>query len=257
MSESHYSEFFAEFYDILHSHLDDVEAYKKLVSRSGGDILELGSGTGRILIPLAREGNRVTGLEASEKMLKVCRKKMKDETDDTTGNIDLIQGDIREFDLDKGFDMILAPCNLVNYLDTSDLKRTLSRVRSHLSDEGVLVIDNSIPDVERMVENDGEEQVFEYEHPENGRKIIDSFTATYDFVDQIERDKIIISEYDGEKKTRETAIEETLTFYFPRELKVILRCQGFEILEERGSLHENVPITEDSEEMILFCRPRD
>lgn len=255
MSELEYGDFFADFYDVLHSHLDDVDAYKRFADRFGPEVLELGSGTGRILIPLAREENLVTGLDASEDMLNACREKLGEEDEETRENIELVKGDMRDFDLNQNFDLVLASCNLINYLtEVEDLKRTLSCVKNHLAKNGVLIIDNSLPDIEKMVREDGEEQVFEYTNLENGRKIVDKFTANYDFVEQIEKYEVLLQEFEGDEKTRETSVEETLSFYFPRELRNVLRCEGYEIFEERGSLHENTTITEDSEEMVFFCR---
>ncbi len=258
MTDSEYSGFFAEFYDILHSNLNDVKFYKQLAKQYGPQVLEIGSGTGRILLPLAREGYEVTGLESNEDMLKICQKKMEEESEEAVKNIDLIKGDMRNFVLDKKFDLIIAPCNVTCHLiERSDLKKALSCFRNHLKEDGILVIDNSLPDIESMVENNGEEQVLEFTHPENGREIVDRFTATYDFVEQIERDSIVIREYDGEKKTREAEVEERLTFYFPKELRSALKSEGFEIFEERGSLSEEIPIDKNSDEMVFLCRPSD
>lgn len=256
MSDSEYGGFFAEFYDILHSNLDDVEVYKELADQYGPHILEVGSGTGRILLPLAREGFEVTGLELNEDILEICRKKIEEESHGVVENVELIEGDMRDFDLDKKFDLIIAPCNVICHLiKRSDLKQTLSCFRDHLFEDGVLVIDNSMPDVESMVENNGEEQMLEFTHPENGRKIVNKFTPSYDFVEQIERDSIVIKEFDGETKTREAEVEEKLTFYFPKELREILRSEGFEIFEERGSLNKEAPIDENSDEMVFLCTP--
>jgi len=257
MTSSEYSGFFAEFYDILHSNLDDVEIYKELADQYGPNILEIGSGTGRILLPLARDGYEVTGLELNEDMLKICQKKIEEESDETIQNIDLFKGDMRDFELDKKFDLIIAPCNVICHLiDRSDLKRSFSCFKKHLVEDGVLVIDNSLPDVESMVEDNRSEQVLEFTHPENGRKIVNKFTPTYDFVEQIETDSIVIREYDGKTKTREAKVEEKLTFYFPKELRAMLRSAGLEIFKERGSLRKEIPIDENSDEMVFFCRSR-
>ncbi len=256
MTGSEYSGFFAEFYDILHSNLDDVEVYKELADLYGPNILEVGSGTGRILLPLAKEGHEVTGLELNEDMLEICRKKIEKESDEVVEHIELIEGDMRDFESDKKFDLIIAPCNVIcHIIERSDLKEALSCFRDHLFEDGVLVIDNSMPDVESMLENNGEEQTLELTHPENGRKIVNKFTPDYDFIEQIEKDSIVIKEYDGERKTREAEVEEKLTFYFPKELRAILRSEGFEIFEERGSLNKKVPIEEESDEMVFFCKP--
>lgn len=258
MFENEYNDFFAECYDILHSNLEDVEAFKEMAERFGPKVLELGVGTGRIAIPLARESYHVTGLDISENMLTTCREKLDEERENTVESIDLVKGDVRNFHLAGKFDLILASCNIMNYLvEISELKKALSCIKKHLTHDGAFVIDNSLPDVQEMVERNGEEFRYEYENPNNGRKIIDRFTPTYDFVDQIEHDTIHFTEYDGEEKTREIEIEETLTFYFPRELREILTNERYEIFEERGSLNNNEPIDQDSEEMIFLCKRSD
>ncbi|MEF8832813.1 MAG: class I SAM-dependent methyltransferase [Candidatus Thermoplasmatota archaeon] len=255
MADPEYSGFFAEFYDILHSNLNDEEFYKNLADQYGPHILEIGSGTGRLLLPLAREGYEVTGLELNDDMLEICRKKMKDESKETLENIELIKGDMRDFKIDKNFELIIAPCNVIcHILKRVDLRKALSCFKDHLAEEGVLIIDNSMPNVESMVKNNEEEKVLEFTHPRNGRKIVSSITPTYDFVKQIEKDTIVIKEFEGNKKTREAKVEEKLTFYFPRELRALLRSEGYEIFEERGSLNKEVPIEENSDEMIFLCR---
>ena len=62
----------SEFYD-YHNKRGDVKFYVDFAVESGGPVLELGCGTGRILIPTARAGVNITGLEKSEEMLKICR----------------------------------------------------------------------------------------------------------------------------------------------------------------------------------------
>jgi len=255
MTDSEYSGFFAEFYDILHSNLNDLKFYKNMAKEYGPRILEIGSGTGRILLPLAREGYQMTGLELNEDMLEICRKKIKEENDETIEKIELIKGDMRDFEIDEVFDLIIAPCNVIcHIIDSSDLRKTLNCFKGHLAKDGVMVIDNSLPDIESMVENNGREKVLELTNPKNGRKIVNRFTPTYDFVEQVKKDSIIIREYDGETKTREAEVNEKLTFYFPRELRAVIRSEGFEIFEERGSLNKEVPIDKNSDEMVFLCR---
>lgn len=255
MADSEYSGFFAEFYDILHSNLNDAEFYKKLADQYGPHILEIGSGTGRLLLPLAREGYEVIGLELNDDMLEICREKMEDESDTTLENIELVKGDMRDFKINKKFELIIAPCNVIcHILERSDLRKALSCFNDHLVEDGVLVIDNSMPNVESMVEKNGKEKVLEFTHPKNDRKIVSSITPTYDFVKQIEKDTIVIKEFEEDTKTREAKVEEKLTFYFPKELRALLRSEGYEIFEERGSLNKEVPIEENSDEMVFLCR---
>lgn len=253
--KSEYQGFFAEFYDILHSETYDVPAYIEFAKRFGSTLLELGSGTGRILIPLARAGFDVTGLELSQEMLDICKGKLEKESNDVKKCVKLIYGDMIDFQLDKRFDLIFAACNTFCHLiSTRDIEKTLRCVKKHLKDQGVFIIDNSVPDIETMVETNGKEEIFKFAHPITGRKIVDKFKATYDFLNQLEYNHIILEEYDDGRLTRNAESNETLTYFFPRELKILLQSNGFYILEELGSLLKSSPITEQSREMIFLCK---
>jgi len=73
----------SEFYDYTLLYLErlDIEFYLQLAEVTDGAILELGCGTGRILIPLAKTGYNVTGMDNSESMLAVCRGRIAEETE--------------------------------------------------------------------------------------------------------------------------------------------------------------------------------
>lgn len=255
MDKTEYTGFFAEFYDILHQNQKDVKAYLEIAKQYGSNILEIGSGTGRILVPLAKEGFHVTGLELNQDMIEICRQKLEKEPMEVRERIHLVQGDMRDFLLHSQFDLIIAPCNVINHLlNSGDLEKALICIRQHLSANGVLIIDNSMPDMKAMVESNGIEEVFEFVHPAKGTRIVDRFRASYDFVNQLEFDMITITEYDGEKKLREAKAQEIFTYYHPRELRVALKHCGYEIIEERGSLLNGGAITEKSREMVFFCK---
>jgi cyclopropane fatty-acyl-phospholipid synthase-like methyltransferase len=76
----------SEFYD-YHAKRGDVEFYVALATESGGPVLEIGCGTGRLLIPTARAGVHITGLDNSEEMLEICRRKLEDEPTKVKGRV--------------------------------------------------------------------------------------------------------------------------------------------------------------------------
>ena len=86
----------AEVYDAVPSHQNrpDVGFYTKVATESAGLVLELGSGTGRVLIPVAKAGKMVYGLEASEHMLSRCREKLDSGPQNVRDNLKLVQGRI-------------------------------------------------------------------------------------------------------------------------------------------------------------------
>jgi len=144
-----YEGFFAEFYDILHSSYDaDLNIYLDLAKQHGDPALELGCGTGRLLIPLAAAGHAVTGLDLSRDMLTKCQEKLDIEGEATAKRVSLVQGDIRRFELGRKFNLIIAACNTILHCTAvQDLLAVLARAREHLAPGGVFAVDFSIPNV--------------------------------------------------------------------------------------------------------------
>ena len=102
--------FFAEFYDLLHQSCDDARFYPALLRRYGTKVLELGSGTGRIAIPLAQTGYQVTGMECEPEMIRLMERKRYPRE-----NLRVVQADARSFVLEERFDVILLDCNFLNH----------------------------------------------------------------------------------------------------------------------------------------------
>ena len=94
MSEEFYNGF-AEYY---HFHLaavgrDDVRFFTELCRSTGGKVLEVGCGTGRTLIPCAKAGADVTGLDLSGDMLSFCRKAVNQESRNVNSRVELVKAD--------------------------------------------------------------------------------------------------------------------------------------------------------------------
>lgn len=255
---SEYKGFFAEFYDILHEGQNEYIAYTKLAEKYGKRILELGSGTGRITIPLAKEGIQVTGLEYNEDMLFMCKEKLEKEENSVKEKVKLIQGDAKKFKIDDKFNIIIAPCNFINHLFSfEELEQVVECVNSHLAKDGVFIIDNSLPSVECMMDENGLEMKSQFMNKRTGYKILNSFTPSYNFIDGIEEDIIKIKEVDDDGNIlREAESIEKLAFYFPREIRYLLHNTGMEIIEERGNLMRGGEIEQNSGEMVFIARKK-
>jgi ubiquinone/menaquinone biosynthesis C-methylase UbiE len=103
--------FIAEYYDYLPpvAGRRDLEFYRAYAQSAGGPILELGSGTGRILLPLAEAGHRVTGLDLSEQMLARCRVKMGAQPSEVQHRVRLVHGDMTRIELGETFRLVIIP----------------------------------------------------------------------------------------------------------------------------------------------------
>lgn len=144
--DSTYGESFADVYDDWYDDVSDVDATTTLVAElaRGGGVLELGVGTGRLAIPLARAGCSVVGIDSSEAMLERCRTKAGELS------IELILGDMVESQPDRRFDAVLIAYNTVFSLQSAERQQTLfDAVARRLTDVGTFIIEAAVPDPER------------------------------------------------------------------------------------------------------------
>lgn len=132
---------YEKIYDLIHATLkEDIDFFKDELANSG-NVLELGCGTGRILIPLLQAGIDCWGLDISPEMLSICRENLKRREIGGAENR-LHQGDMRRFSLDKKFSSIIIPFNTFLYLESYKAQsQCLQAIHEHLVDEGRLIID--------------------------------------------------------------------------------------------------------------------
>ena len=116
---SEYDRTDAGFYDGFSTGLDgDVAFYVEEARKAGGPVLEIGCGTGRIMIPIADSGVPVFGLDQAPAMLEIARGKVAGLPADTRQRIRLVAGDVRAFDLDQRFNLVVIPYRTFNYMLT-------------------------------------------------------------------------------------------------------------------------------------------
>ena len=137
----------------------DVQFYVDEATNVRGSVLEVGCGTGRILLPIARSGRTVEGLDASPEMLDRCRTKLREEPDGVQRRVTLHQGDARSFDIGRQFALVTAPFRVVQHLTTVDDQLAfLESAARHLARGGQLVFDVFNPNFAALVSADGVEK---------------------------------------------------------------------------------------------------
>lgn len=136
----------ARFYDYEQKDFTkDTPFYTEYAKQCGGEVLELACGTGRILVPMAKQGIIVTGLDASEEMLNIARRKMEIDKE-IKKNMTVIYSDMRAFSIKKEFSMVLIAFRSFQCLLTKeDQVSCLGEVHKHLSDGGLLILDLFAP----------------------------------------------------------------------------------------------------------------
>jgi SAM-dependent methyltransferase len=143
--------FVAEFYDHIYRERQDIAFWLEAAQASGGPVLEIGCGTGRVLIPAARAGIAITGLDLSEHMLGVCRERLAREPDEVQARARLVRADMREFDLGQTYRLVTTPFRPFQHLETVEGQISCLRcIRRHLAPDGRLILDLFNPSVHHL-----------------------------------------------------------------------------------------------------------
>ncbi|MDX1664013.1 MAG: methyltransferase domain-containing protein, partial [Candidatus Promineifilaceae bacterium] len=154
----------ADLYDYVtpYRRRPDVGFYVEAAQEWGGPVLEVGCGTGRVLIPTARTGLAVTGIDLSPAMLRVCRERLQQEPAAVRDRVQLIRADMRSFALGRTFPLATIPFRpLQHLLAVADQMACLRTIWRHLEEGGRLVLDVFNPSLEALVADNVGEQVGE------------------------------------------------------------------------------------------------
>lgn len=115
-----------------------IDAIIKKRKTSGKSILDVACGTGNHARLLVKKGYTVTGIDINRDMLKIARKK--------TPKASFKMGNMKTFNLRKKFDVVACMFTSINYnLTTRDVVKTLKNFKKHLKDDGVIIVDFSLP----------------------------------------------------------------------------------------------------------------
>ena len=142
-----------EHYDLMFaSDNQDYSFWTDQARKSGGSILELACGTGRIAIPLAEAGFDVTGIDLSESMLETAKIKAAA----AEVKVVWIKDDMRHFHMNRSFSLIILAGNSFCHLHTlTDIESCLAAVRDHLQPGGRFIIDLFVPKMELLLNAPG------------------------------------------------------------------------------------------------------
>jgi len=174
----------ARLYDVdLVEDPGDLDLYVALARRTGGPILELGGGTGRLAVPLAEHGHDVTVVDLDPAMLERAARRVA-EMPNGSGRVDLVEGDLLDLRLPAAGSYALAfvALNTLFLLATRQRQRLAVRVLAdHLAPDGLAVVDVWLPEVDDLVRFDGR-LTFEYERidPETGLQVTKVDSARHD-----------------------------------------------------------------------------
>ena len=232
----------------------DVGFYVEEAKGVRGQILELGCGTGRVLLPIAQAGATIVGLDDSEQMLARCRAKIAAEPAAVQARITLHQGDMRDFDLGATYPLVIAPFRVMQHLTTiEDQVRALAAIARHLARGGRFVFDVFNPDFAALAAADGVEREDTPEHrlPDGGTLRRTARVKRVRTVDQISEIELIyyVSGKPGASVERFVDAFE-MRWYLRAELEHLLARAGFRIVAMYGDFARS-PLTNGSPEQVV------
>ncbi len=148
---------------------EDLPFWLDLAEKSGDPILELGCGTGRVLIPLAEAGHQIYGLDSDPAMLDYLREHTPPYL---ASKVTLIQGDMADFKLGIEFSLIILPCNTYTTLPSSTRLAALTLVREHLLPNGLFAMSMPNPSLLRRLPKQAKPEIEDsFPHPLDGNPV--------------------------------------------------------------------------------------
>lgn len=239
----------------------DIAFYRRLAKAYGGPILDLGAGSGRVAIALARDGHAVVALDSAPAMLRQLRSKAAALPAAVAARIATVQGDLRTFDIPAApgrrqatrFPLVIAAFNVLEHLYTrGEVAACLSHVAKHLAPGGRLAFDVQVPDLDWLMRDPTKRWAkTRFTHPVTKRPMTYSTNHDYDPVGQIANIRLFYDPVDP-ADGRGRVVRLSQRKFFPAELEALVAHAGFRADERYGDFFGN-PLDHRSRSQILIC----
>jgi SAM-dependent methyltransferase len=239
---------------------DDVLFYRDLAERVAEqhgaklDILELGCGTGRLAVPLVRDGHRVWGVDLNETMLRGCQRRAGRLARARRQDLKLLLADMQLLALGRRFDLVFAAFNTLQHVYTArQMLHLLRRVHAHLTPDGLFVFDVLLPDLEWLCRDSERRWARQrFRHPESGELWVYSTNHDYDAISQVAHIRLY---YDDPEEKRPTQVVHLAhRQFFPQELLLLLEQSGFRLRASYGDFKRG-PLHSYCESQVYVAHP--
>lgn len=235
----------------------DVGFFVDAAREAGSPVLEAGCGTGRVLIPTARAGIDIVGLDVSPSMLAECRRRLQDEAKSVRARVDLIQADMRRFDLGRTFPLVTIPFRPFQHLVTvADQLSCLESISRHLTPGGTLILDLFNPSLDALVNRPVGEEV--EEGPEfslpDGRRVTRSHRiVSHDRLTQVNHVELIYQVTHPDGRVERLIHAFPMRYLFRFEAEHLLARAGFRVIHLYGGYDKRAYGTTYPGELIFVA----
>jgi SAM-dependent methyltransferase len=245
----------AKYYDYIAQGFNDIPFYQNQVASPEIAILELGCGTGRVLVPLTATCKFIYGIDLSEAMVARCNEKLEKAEIPASKAVAEV-GDISKFDLGRTFDLIIAPYRVFQNLETDREIAGLFRcIRKHLASNGSCVLNVFKPF--REPERLREEWITATENLYAEYQLEDGILKCYDKRARMDKENLILYPelifriYQGDELKEEVILKIVMRCYYPEQFVKLIESYGFRILDKWGG-YANEPYGEGPELVLKF-----
>lgn len=244
------------YYDhIYRRRRDDVRFYVEMARRHGGPVLELGAGTGRVTLALARAGFDAIGVDSHPAMLERARAEADKLPTSARARVRFRKGDLRSVRVEGRYPLVIAPFNVFMHLyERRDVERALVTCRRHLARRGRLVFDVMVPDLRALTQSPA--RLYKgrpVTHPRDGKRYGYMESSHYDALSQIRSIHMFLDQLE------DPSVQEMIPLahrqFFPAELDALLHYNGFTVERRYGDFALGPPAG-DAESQVIVARPR-
>jgi SAM-dependent methyltransferase len=223
----------------------DVEFFRLLARETGGPVLEVGCGTGRVAAALAGDGLEVVGVDLSGPMLRLAERRRATLPAEVAARLEFVEADMTDFDLGRTFALIVVPSRVFQFALAPETQRaTLASMRRHLAPQGRLVLDLFDPRLDLCLPDAVPPAGLEtIRHPVTGNDVrIERLSRVNDPLNQVFDEVWQTTELDaaghGIRSVRERL---SLRWTYRWEMHHLLELAGFEIVAEFGDFKGSPP----------------
>lgn len=231
----------AKYYDANPVFPDDIPFYRARIPSPRTRILELGCGTGRVLVSLLGRYGYIHGIDHSKEMFALCITKLRERNvPPEQARAEL--GDITNLSLPMQFDFVIAPFRVLQLLETDEQVDGLFRtIRQHLRPGGSCILNAFNPqyDPAGLLKNwVSDEEVLIWEVPyQGGRLTCHDRRLRFDVESQMAYPELVYRWHEGNELKDEVVQPLSMRCYYPEQFLSLIESHGFRVIARWGGYH--------------------
>jgi SAM-dependent methyltransferase len=245
----------APFYDSEHAQFDeDLDLYRNFAELCSGSLLELACGSGRLLLPLAREGHTLTGVDTSERMLALAQARLQEEN--IASRVTLIQQDMCTLRLPQKYSLAFIALGSFAHLTTRKAQQqALASVRAHVTKGGTFIVDISNTDARYMEQMSGQLLLQGTWQRDDGSLLTHMVSPASSHTQHLLELTHFYDQHVQGGPINRTLVTTHLYLFERSEMELLLEQAGFVVKDVYGD-YDLGPFTLESQRMIFIAEAR-